>query len=80
MGARFSVGIAATAAGARFLEPLSPVGPSASDASELFIDQCVRMDGLEAIADNDNVGSFDAQCLQAYQAAGCPGGKQDTTR
>lgn len=79
-GGEVVVGIAATAVRARFVERLNPVGPFASDASEVFIDQCVRMDGPEANADNDNVGSFDAQCLQAYQAAGCPGGKQDATR
>ncbi len=48
------VGISATAAGARFIEPLSAVGPYASNGPAVFGDQCVRMDDVVAVASNDN--------------------------
>ncbi len=73
-------GIAATVVEATFLEPLSPAGPSASGASVVFIDQCVRMDDFTALADNDNFGGANTQYLQAYQVARYSGGEQDATK
>ena len=63
--------IVATPVGARFLEPLNP----ADGRSAVLVDQCVRMDELTVFADNDNLGSFDAQ-LRAFWMASNPGGKQ----
>ena len=48
------VGISATAAGARFAEPLGAVGPQASGGPAILSDQCVRMDDVVAVASNDN--------------------------
>ena len=72
--------IAATSVDVRFPEPLSPIGQPASDASAILIDQCVRMDEVAVVPDNDNSRSVDMQCLQAHQVVRSSAGKQDATR